>query len=101
MVNQLVQAKVVSSFRGRTKAEAKGDNLVDVVEDVANNSNNIRFRQSVSPNNISISLNLSGIQLQQFSKVAKVEARVVYSKVVMAAAVIAVVDVECAGSARV
>ena len=59
MVKQLVQVEIVSSFKGRTKAEAKGENLVDVVEAVANNSNNIRFRQSVSPN--SISLNLSWI----------------------------------------
>ena len=61
MVKQLSQVEIVSNFGGRTKAEAKGDNLVDAVEDVANNSNNIRFRQSVSPN--SINLNLSWIQL--------------------------------------
>ena len=100
MVKQLVQMEIVSNFRGRTTAEAKGDNLVDVVEAVANNnSNNLRFRQSVSPN--SISLNLSWIQLQQLSKVAKVEARAEYSKVVMAAVVLAVMSVECAGFVRV
>ena len=99
VVNQLVQMEIVNSFRGRTKAEAKGDNVVDVVEDVANNSNNIRFRQLVSPN--SISFNLNWIQLQQFNKVAKVKARVENSRVVMAAMVIAVVDVECAGYVRV
>ena len=91
--------EIVSSFRGRTTAEAKGDNQVDAVEDVANNSNNIRFRQSVSPN--SISLNLSWIQLQQFSRVTKVEARAEYSKVVIIAMVIAIVGVECAGFVRV
>ena len=99
MVKQLVQVEIVSSFRGRTKSEAKGDNLVDVVEAVANNSNNIRFRQSVSPN--SINLSLSWIQLQQLSRVAKVEARAEYSKVVMAAVVLAVMSVECAGFVRV
>ena len=46
MVNQLVQVEVGNSLRGRTKAEAKGDSLVDVktVEDVANSNNSIRFR---------------------------------------------------------
>ena len=100
MVNQLVQVEIVSSFRGRTTAEAKGDNLVDVVEDVANNSNNIRFRQLVSPNSISVSLNLNWILLQQFNKVAKVKVRVVDSKVAMAAVVMAVVGVECTGYVR-
>ena len=99
MVKQLVQVEIVSNFRGRTKAEVKGENLVDVVEAVANNSNNIRFRQSVSPN--IISLNLNWIQLQQFNKVAKVEARVVDSEVVMVAVVIAIVGVECASFVRV
>ena len=99
MVKQLVQVEIVSSFRGRTKSEAKGDNLVDVVEAVANKNNNIRFRQSVNPN--IISLNLSWIRLQQLSKVAKVEARAEYSKVVMAAVVIAVMSVECAGYVNV
>ena len=42
----MLQVEVVSSFRGRTKAKAKIDSLVDMdaVEDVANSSNNIRFR---------------------------------------------------------
>ena len=98
MHNQLVQVEVVINFKGKTKVEAKGDNLA--IEDVANNNNiSIRCRQSVSPN--SISLNLSRIQLQQFSRVAKVEVRVVDSKVVIVAVVKAVMDVECADSARV
>ena len=99
MVKQLVQMEIVNSFRGRTTAQTKGDNQVNAVEDVANNSNNIRFKQSVSPNNIS--LNLSWIQLQQFNKVAKAEARVVDSEVVMVAVVIAIMSVECAGFVRV
>ena len=106
MVNQLVQVEVGNSLKRRTKAEAKRDSLVDVdtVEDVANNSNNISFRQSVIPN--SSSLNLNWIQLQQFSRVVKIETGVVDSKVVMAvvviaAVVMAVMGVECVGFARV
>ena len=73
---------------------------VDVAEDVASSSSSIRFRQSVSPSSSSSSLSLSQIQLQQFSRVAEAEAGAEDSRVVMAAVVMAVVGVECAGSAR-
>ena len=70
----------------------------DEAEDVASSSS-IRFSQSVSPH--SNSLSISQIQLQQFSRVAEVEAGAEDSRVVMAAVVMAVVGVECAGSVRV
>jgi len=85
-----------SNLRGRSRAEAKGDSLVDVdeAEDVASSSS-IRFRQSVRLSSSSISLSLSQIQLQQFSRVAEAEVGAEDSRVVMA-----VVVVECAGSVR-
>ena len=73
---------------------------VDKAEDVASSSS-IRFRQLVRPSSSSISLSLSQIQLQQFSRVAEAEGGVMDSRVVMAAVVMdMVVGVECAGSAR-
>ena len=91
-----------SNLRDRARAEVRVDSLVDEdeAEDVASSSgSSIRFRQSVSPSSSS-SLNLSQIQLQQFSRVAEAEAGAEDSRVVMAAVVMAVVGVECAGSAR-
>ena len=73
---------------------------VDEVEDVASSSSSIRFRQSVSPSSSS-NLSLSQIQLQQFSRVVEAKAGAEDSRVVMAAVEMAVVGVECAGSARV
>ena len=93
-----------SKLRDRARAEAKGDSLVDEdeAEDVASSSSSIiRSKQSVSPSSSSSSLSLSQIQLQQFSRVAEVEAGAEDSRVVMAAVVMAVVGVECAGSVRV
>ena len=73
---------------------------VDEAEDVASSSSSsIRFRRLVSPSS-SNSLSHSQIQLQQCSKVAEAGAGAEDSRVVMAAVVMAVVGVECAGSAR-
>ena len=91
-----------SNLKDRARAEVKVDSLEDEgeVEDMASSSNSsIKFRQLVSPSSSSNSLSLSQIQLQQFSRVA--EAGAEDSKVMMAAVVMAVVGVECAGFARV
>ena len=92
-----------SRLKDRARAEAKGDSLVDVdeAEDVASSSSSssIRFRRLVSPSSNS-SFRHTQIQLQQFNRVAEAGAGAEDSRVVMAAVVMAVMGMECAGSAR-